>query len=100
MRTNSLFWKVVAVLAVLAGFYVGHGLHQPTITSFPGESVAKGIEIDPTYSPWLSGERPIAITASADGTVLYFWDKGEKTQVNSPSAALEIKATVESERQP
>jgi hypothetical protein len=68
MQDNRI-WRVVAVLAVLAVFYVGHGLHeeQGGIDDLlaPNVARAQGIAIQPNSSR--------LFTMSPDGRVVYMW---------------------------
>jgi hypothetical protein len=70
--TQSRFWKVIAVLSVVAVFYVGHGLHEKTglgVPSLANEARADGVAILRTSSDaWGT-----AVTCSPDGKTVYYF---------------------------
>jgi hypothetical protein len=73
--TQSRFWKAIAVLSVVAAFYVGHGLHERTglsVPSFVNEARADGVAI---FRPG-EGLR-VAVTCSPDGKTVYYFGPQE-----------------------
>jgi hypothetical protein len=72
---DSRFWKALAVLSVLAAFYVGHGLHERTglaVPSFVNQARAEGVAIQRgTDAPC------VAVTCSQDGRTVYYYGPQE-----------------------
>jgi hypothetical protein len=88
------FWRIISVAAVLALFYVGHGLHAQA--PLPLEAQARGnVHINPDYTPWLGGARPTGVTSSADGLTLHFWGPALQPVLADPKAPLTIHTTMQ-----
>jgi hypothetical protein len=44
-----------------------------------------------TYSPWIGGEQPAAVTQSADGRTIYFWSESLIPKLADPTKKLTIQ---------
>lgn len=69
---DSLFWRIAAILAIAAGLYIGHGLHDsgrsPLLDPFLASSaMAGGVDA-------MSEDTDYFVTASEDGRQVYVWE--------------------------
>jgi hypothetical protein len=69
---DSLFWRIVSIMAIATGLYIGHGLHESGKLSLP-----RGVLASPARAGNVGAMREDTeyfVTASEDGQTVYVWE--------------------------